>query len=60
MIGIHIEEQEFFNMWQVDDLEFKEYLLNSLTCGYFILDPKACGRLEFLVGCGGICAVKYY
>jgi hypothetical protein len=44
MIGIHIEEHEFFNMWQVDDLEFREYLLYNFICGYFVLDPKAYGR----------------
>jgi hypothetical protein len=46
-----IEEQKFFNMWQIDYLEFREYLLYNLICGYFIFASKAYGRLKFLVGC---------
>jgi hypothetical protein len=61
MIGILIEEeQEFFNMWQIDNLEFREYLLYSLICGYFIFDPKAYGKLKFMVGCPRLYAFKYY
>jgi hypothetical protein len=39
MIKVKFPKHEFFTMWHVNDLILKKYLLYSLICNYFILDP---------------------
>jgi hypothetical protein len=52
-------EHEVFALWHVNDLEFQEYLLYNLICGYFILDPNTYGHIELEARCIGVHVLHY-
>jgi hypothetical protein len=60
MIIIKLLEHKFFALWHVNDLEFQEYLLYSLICGYFILDPNMYGHIKLEARCIGIYVIHHY
>jgi hypothetical protein len=34
MLGAHIKDNQFFSMWVIDDLEWREYLTYNIVCCY--------------------------
>jgi hypothetical protein len=55
MLGTHITEDQFFSMWAINDLEWKEYLAYNIVCCYIQYhQPREYGALEFEVGCLGL------
>ncbi len=60
MIGARVFEHEFFAMWVIDNIEFKEYLVYNMIYGYFIFDGRTYGRLDNELGCPRVYAICYY
>jgi hypothetical protein len=61
MLGTHITNKQFLAMWKIEDLESREYLAYTIIHGYIWYNElKGYGALEFIVGCLGLHALKYY
>ncbi len=56
----HITKKQFLAMWVIKDLEWREFLVYSITCCYIQYHQPRNGVLEFMMGYLGFYALKYY
>jgi hypothetical protein len=60
ILGGHITKKQFWTMWVVEHLEWREFLACNIVCCYIQYHEPRNGMLEFMVGNLRFYALRYY